>query len=1268
MVVALGIDFSWTEAVDAIRSIGFPDGRSTVEKLLPTLQFDVASSNSRIRWTCPFSLHRATLRYASQDGGRFQALISSLRNCYMIAGGNHLRLACYFPDIFTGRGFGRSDANPDWAADYFLEVEPAFVAGLSPYQRTSVLLSMGPRLWLSGYWPTAFRELVEQDSGFDLKALALELAMFSDDAAAVKKRLTSDLKKLGYESTWLFLKGEPKEAYLQFVKLASRRKEGVSFLPPIPSIFARLAAWSQGDMRVFEDRRFFNAVYQGLSHFLNLVGDVANGRTVSEFDWRQNSVFNQSQMGLELCLRWLFRHLLPGEMELPPSAAERLQGFGLQRFADQLASKPERSWVLAPDAEEPWQQWLRILDTQADLEEKKNAAGKAVELESFLAWQLTQEEIIFYQQTSKACALGTGVSEEPPTELFGKHANSKALLQRLPEYLSEQDRIALSKVKLSNYGQALPNAQVLRHLIGHPRLYFKRSRCQLVERTQHLHLYRAPNGGFLLNLEPAIPPRSDFLFESVSDELVTFWVRSPWEKHLLPLVTQDVEIPSAAEAQLRAVLHKWLPKIEVTCGEGIEPFLESEFDLHRVVLRAVASGSGMRFNWVVKSEHGDFWRLAGQGFDTERLVHDGKAVVLTRNVVQERRLIASAVERCPLLPEETKFRLEDPQQILELLHECRDQAIDVDWPEGKAIKVRSTATQGALKVAVSQSPSGEGDWFSVDGHLMLDDQTQVLLSQALMEGRLEGRFLQLGENDYIRLEEDLRQQLAALSELVDQDGKELKVSALVVPSLAQLEIDGLSCDQAFSERLERFRELSNYQPQVPKMLQAELRDYQLEGFRWLARHAKMGSGACLADDMGLGKTVQTISVLLHRRADGCHLVVCPVSVMSQWAEQITTFAPSLRPVLYEGKERDREWDQLGSGDVLICSYRVLLMDGEKFKSQSWGVVVLDEAQAIKNPEAKTARIAFQLRGKARLATTGTPIENRLSELWSIFNFINPGLLGSLSRFRQRYEAQVEAGKKCSRLRSLVAPFMLRRLKSQVLSELPPRTEMVLLVDLSEEERSIYEKIRQEARQDIEKKEAFQLLAHLTRLRQACCHPRLLMKNRRQESSKVAALLELVDDLRSGNHRALVFSQFTSFLDLVEEQFQRHEVSYLRLDGSTSSEDRRRRVQSFQAGEGDVFLISLKAGGAGLNLTGADFVIHLDPWWNPAVEDQASDRAHRIGQTRPVTVYRLIANDTIEQKVVKLHGEKRKLAESVLEGRDTAVPLDVNELRQLLELA
>jgi len=435
-----------------------------------------------------------------------------------------------------------------------------------------------------------------------------------------------------------------------------------------------------------------------------------------------------------------------------------------------------------------------------------------------------------------------------------------------------------------------------------------------------------------------------------------------------------------------------------------------------------------------------------------------------------------------------------------------------------------------------------------------------------------------------------------------------------------------------------------------------MRPYQAEGYEWLARLSSCGIGACLADDMGLGKTIQLIALLLARRREGVSLVVAPASVAFNWRNEIARFAPSLRTALV-GQVANAGVEDVAAlakeSDVVITSYGVLTTREDQFSPVGWNVVVLDEAQAIKNHLTKRAKSVKTLTAKFRVVATGTPIENRLSELWSLFDFINPGMLGGEARFARELAPHGEA---TPRLKRLVQPLILRRIKRDVLTDLPEKEEITVPVVLGDEERHAYEATRLNAVAKLEAEDPtdkMAILAELTRLRRFCCHPSLVMPSV-QVSAKLEALEDLLESLHANSHRALVFSQFVDYLAIVRKLLDRRGWAYKYLDGSTPKAERERSVTAFQAGEGDFFLISLKAGGMGLNLTAANYVILLDPWWNPAVENQAADRVHRIGQRLPVTVYRLIAQDTIEEKVVNLHAKKTALAEDVLAGGASAL--------------
>ena len=404
-------------------------------------------------------------------------------------------------------------------------------------------------------------------------------------------------------------------------------------------------------------------------------------------------------------------------------------------------------------------------------------------------------------------------------------------------------------------------------------------------------------------------------------------------------------------------------------------------------------------------------------------------------------------------------------------------------------------------------------------------------------------------------------------------------------------------------------------------------------------------------------------------------MVVPTSVVANWLDEARRFAPTLNALAYVGPGRSSMLDDPGPFDLIITTYALLHRDAEQLGAVAWHSAVLDEAQAIKNPATKRARAARALAARFRLVTTGTPVQNAVTDLYSLFSFINPGLLGSLEQFRRNFATSIEERRDDAaraRLRRLVAPFILRRLKTEVLDDLPSRTEITLHVEMSPAEAAFYEALRRRAVEDLQSLAAdaagagrLEILAHLTRLRRACCNPALVHPSAAPPSAKLAVFGETLAELLASRHKVLVFSQFVGHLKLIEAYLREAGISYQYLDGATSLAARRQRIAAFQAGQGDVFLISLTAGGVGLNLTAADYVIHMDPWWNPAVEDQASDRAHRIGQTRPVTIYRLVTKGTIEEQIVDLHHRKRDLAERLLEAGDAPARLDPSELLALL---
>jgi SNF2 family DNA or RNA helicase len=512
----------------------------------------------------------------------------------------------------------------------------------------------------------------------------------------------------------------------------------------------------------------------------------------------------------------------------------------------------------------------------------------------------------------------------------------------------------------------------------------------------------------------------------------------------------------------------------------------------------------------------------------------------------------------------------------------------------------------------------------------------------------------------------------------EKHGKGMRFHPLATLGLEDFvdEVGKLKADKHWKEHIQKLKEVQDLKPELPSTFQAELRDYQMDGFCWLARLAHWGVGACLADQMGLGKTVQALAVILRNAHAGPTLIIAPTSVCMNWVSEAQKFAPTLNIMQFSGANRQKLLDGLQPLDMLVCSYGLLQQEevSQMLAQVQWQTIVLDEAQSIKNMATKRSQAAMNLKANFKVLTTGTPIENHLGELWNLFRFINPGLLGSFESFNQRFANPIERyqdKQARNKLKKLIQPFLLRRTKNQVLSELPSRTEILLHVELSKEEKAFYEALRRQAISKLTESNAdagqkhLQVLAEIMKLRRACCNPSLVMPDTELSSSKLQLFGEVLGELLENRHKALVFSQFVDHLHIIRDYLNSQGIKYQYLDGSTPMAERKRSVDAFQAGDGDVFLISLKAGGTGLNLTAADYVIHTDPWWNPAVEDQASDRAHRIGQQRPVTIYRLVAKDTIEDKIVELHHHKRDLADSLLEGTDMSGKISTEALLQLI---
>ena len=566
------------------------------------------------------------------------------------------------------------------------------------------------------------------------------------------------------------------------------------------------------------------------------------------------------------------------------------------------------------------------------------------------------------------------------------------------------------------------------------------------------------------------------------------------------------------------------------------------------------------------------------------------------------------------------------------------------------------------------------------------------LVELLHSYRQKKKYHRLKNGTFVRMEESSVGMLEEMAAALRLTPKEMIRGNMHLPVYRALYLDRLleehedvysKRDSHFKQNVKSFKTIKDADFEEPESLSATMRQYQKNGYRWLRTLESWNFGGILADDMGLGKTLQMIAVLLAAKLEGktgTSLIVTPASLVFNWGEEFKKFAPELKVTLAAGTqaERQKRLEESVHSDVLITSYDLLKRDAALYEGREFLYQVLDEAQYIKNHTTAAAKAVKVIKSRFRFALTGTPIENRLSELWSIFDYLMPGFLYGYDTFRREFEIPVVKNndqEAMERLQRMVGPFILRRLKQDVLRDLPEKTEEVRYVQMTGKQRKLYDgqAIHLRSLLDHQSEEEFnnsrfQILTELTRLRQICCDPALCFEDYGDETAKTDACMELVQSAVDGGHRLLVFSQFTSMLDILSSRLDGEHVEHFMITGATPKEKRLQLVNAFNGGEVPVFLISLKAGGVGLNLTGADMVVHYDPWWNLAAQNQATDRAHRIGQQKNVTVYKLITKDSIEEKVLELQETKRELADRIIgQGTEQAAPMTREDMLRLLEI-
>jgi hypothetical protein len=955
-----------------------------------------------------------------------------------------------------------------------------------------------------------------------------------------------------------------------------------------------------------------------------------------------------------------------------------------------LGTDPSTGMARMYLAEEPWQRALRALEGAIELAGTSPDAPVSKETEERLVWSLLAEPDGGHQLAARIQTRTlTGFTS-------GRQINWKRLYETdsSAPFLTAEDRRVITQIRLvrdvvdPNTIAHVMAEQAPLALAGHPHV-FADHECKVpveIVRGEVRVDVRQQDGQIIVALIPdACLQREVVCVRDGVGRVLVYALTAEQRVIAQQLTPTGLRLPEDAKDSAQVVLGKLVSHFALSSELALEaPDVEDVLADSRIHLQLRRAGAGLSIRWCVAPLGSAPTFTPGVGSANvlgTRMTPEGKkkTVRCTRDFDAELNELERLFAASPTLAERdaqsSELRLPELTRCLDLLWELRTlgSAVVVEWPDGQPLSIVAERDLRDMKLQLHE----QGAWLKAEGELVIDQDLKLSFKELLQRAhRREGRFLALDDGRFLALSEALQRSLESAGALSRVKGDTVELHPLALFGVTGLSDAQLEVDSKVSDRLQRVREAAELQPEVPHAFEASLRPYQQEGYAFMSRLAHWGAGACLADDMGLGKTLQTLALLVERASHGPALVVAPTSVCANWLDEARKFAPTLRVVQFGTGTRERVVKELGPFDVLVCSYGVLQQEREQLAAKRFEVIVLDEAQAIKNASTNRAKAAMELNGATRIALTGTPIENHLGELWSILSFVNPGLLGSAKGFEERFlkPIQRDGNRQAAQLlRRTISPFVLRRRKSEVLDDLPEKTVITLRVEPSPEERALFAALREQALVKMvdsgKPAEArMRLLAELTRMRRAACHPDLVMPAAGIASSKLATLESLLSELREGGHRALVFSQFVDYLSIVRARLETLGISYQYLDGSSTTQQRSASVNAFQAGNSDVFLISLKAGGFGLNLTAADYVVHLDPWWNPAVEDQASDRAHRIGQTRPVTIYRLVMEGSIEEKILALHATKRQLADDLLEGAASGPSLGVDELMDLLSEA
>lgn len=666
-----------------------------------------------------------------------------------------------------------------------------------------------------------------------------------------------------------------------------------------------------------------------------------------------------------------------------------------------------------------------------------------------------------------------------------------------------------------------------------------------------------------------------------------------------------------------------------------------------------------------------------------------KNKILLRDIEKE-RYILSLLEKSEFKVRDGIVFMEEEAKIFDFIYDIipkLQQYCDIYYSENfKNLKLKDASDfSGGIRLN-EKLDMLEFD-FQIDG---IDEEELYQVFKALKEKK---KYYRLKNGSFLPLDSREIKDIDNMLNYLNVSKSDFKKEFIPIPKFRSMYLDRYLKEKRlnfikqnvnFKKLIMDINEPEDIEYEIPEEVKYILRDYQKFGFKWLKTLSKYGFGGILADDMGLGKTLQVIAFLLSEKKEKGSfpsIVIVPTSLVYNWESEIKKFAPDLKVLIIVGDklERNKLIEDINNYDIVITSYPLIRRDIELYKDINFRYCILDEAQHIKNPNSLNAKSVKSIKATNYFALTGTPMENSLMELWSIFDFLMPGYLLSKKKFTERYEKPIVREQDSNALKDLnihIKPFILRRVKKDVLKELPDKIEQKIVVDMTKEQKKVYiaylKSIKGEIEEEINhkgfNKSQIKILAGLTRLRQICCHPRMFIENYEGESGKLSFLKEILIDAIDGGHRILLFSQFTSMLSIIKDMLDGEGIQYMYLDGSTDVMKRGKLVEDFNKGIGEVFLISLRAGGTGLNLTGADMVIHFDPWWNPAVEEQATDRAHRIGQENTVQVIKLITKGTIEEKIFQLQEEKKEMIDRVMtEGETLVSKLSEEEILSLFKI-